>query len=361
MRPDAVLGGPGAHNYTAEEIRDTQQVIRDELAPKKMRSWSLPCALIDPNIEVFRYSRQGHQEYYSEAEWANLPNREKWHKNELVTKRGAALQVTGTEGVQFHLVNRTVASYSEVGRLYGLESDPVMREPGWADYLISALSSRGVAMVLLMIGFVALYVELQVPGVGVGGFVAAVCFVLYFWSHYLGGTAGWLEVSLFLVGLACVALEVFVIPGFGIFGLGGGAAILASLILASQTFVLPRNAYQFGQFQQSLWTLVGVALGVAIAAYFLQRWLPHAPWVNQMLLHPPTHDEAQSISDREALVKLNELVGSQGITTTVLVPGGKARFGNRLLDVVSEGDEIAAGTDVVVVEVHGNRIVVAPA
>jgi hypothetical protein len=70
MRPDAVLGGPGAHTYTADEIRDTRQVIRDELAKKKMRAWSLPAALIDPGLEVFRYTRQGQQEYYSEQEWA---------------------------------------------------------------------------------------------------------------------------------------------------------------------------------------------------------------------------------------------------------------------------------------------------
>ena len=361
MRPDAVLGGPGAHNYTADEIRDTCQVIREALAPKKMHTWSLPAAMIDPQLEVFRYTRQGHHEYYSEQEWAELPNRDKWQKNESVAKRGAALQVTGTEGVQFHLVNRTVDSYAEIGRLYGMESDPVMREPGWADFLISALSSPGVAALLLMVGFVGLYVELQAPGLGIGAFVATVCFVLFFWSHYLGGTAGWLEVSLFLVGLTCVALEVFVLPGFGIFGLGGGAAILASLILASQTFVLPHNAYQFAQFTQSLWTLAGAAVGVAVAAYLLQRWLPHAPLVSQMLLNPPSHDEAQSLSDRESMVKLNDLVGSRGTTTTVLIPGGKARFSNRLLDVVSRGDEIPPGTEVLVVEVHGNRIVVEPA
>ena len=80
--------------------------------------------------------------------------------------------------------------------------------------------------------------------------MAAVCFLLFFWSRYLGGTAGWLEVMLFVAGASCVLLEVFVIPGFGIFGLGGGALILASLILASQTFVVPQNDYQFDQLRE---------------------------------------------------------------------------------------------------------------
>ena len=105
------------------------------------------------------------------------------------------------------------------------------------------------AVLLLVIGGAALYIELHAPGIGIGGFVAAVCFLLFFWSRYLGGTAGWLEVSLFVAGVSCLLLEVFVIPGFGIFGLGGGALVLASLVLASQTFLWPRNEYQFEQLE----------------------------------------------------------------------------------------------------------------
>ena len=116
-------------------------------------------------------------------------------------------------------------------------------------------------------------VELQAPGSAVGGFVAAVCFLLFFWSHYLGGTAGWLEVTLFVAGVACLLLEVFVIPGFGIFGLGGGAMVLASIILASQTSgsLIPHNDYQFEQLQSSLLTVAAVGLGVIVLAALLAQ------------------------------------------------------------------------------------------
>ena len=56
---------------------------------------------------------------------------------------------------------------------------------------------------LLLLGLAALYAELQSPGIGVGAFIAAVCFVLFFWGNYLGGTAGWLEVLLFVLGRGC--------------------------------------------------------------------------------------------------------------------------------------------------------------
>ena len=75
-----------------------------------------------------------------------------------------------------------------------------------------------------MIGAVALYFELSAPGIGLGGLIAGLCFTLFFWSRFLGGTAGWLEVILVLAGAAFLAVEIFVLPGFGIAGITGLAA-----------------------------------------------------------------------------------------------------------------------------------------
>ena len=94
--------------------------------------------------------------------------------------------------------------------------------------------------------------------------MSMVCFLLFFWSQFLNGTAGWLEALLFIAGAFCLALEIFVMPGVGIFGFGGGALMLASLVLASQTFVLPSldNEYQLGKFQDSLFTVGGALVGL---------------------------------------------------------------------------------------------------
>ena len=68
-----------------------------------------------------------------------------------------------------------------------------------------------------------------------------------------------------------------------------------------------------------------------------------------------------SIRHREALLNVDNLVGARGVATTPLLPGGKARIGNRLFDVISNEDEIPRGSEIVVVEVHGTRIIVGPA
>jgi len=231
-------------------------------------------------------------------------------------------------------------------------------EPGWADFLIQALASPELAALLLVLGGAALYIELHAPGIGIGGFVATVCFLLFFWSRYLGGTAGWLEVSLFIAGVSCLLLELFVIPGFGIFGLGGGALVLAALILASPTFLWPRTEYQFDQLERSLLTLAAAGIGLAVVAFILRKRLPRSPLLSRMMLEPPEGREAETIQRREALVDRRALLGQRGATTTQLTPGGKARFGELLVDVMADGEVIARGAVVEVVEVHGNRVVV---
>jgi len=209
-----------------------------------------------------------------------------------------------------------------------------------------------------MLGGAALYAELQSPGIGIGGFLAAICFLLFFWSRYLGGTAGWLEVTLFLAGLSFLLLEIFILPGFGIFGLGGGVLILVSLVLASQTFLFPHNEYQLNQFERSLLVLASAIGGTLVAVVLLNRYFPRAPILNRVMLAPLTDEEAETIKQREALVHFDSLVGSRGITTTQLTPSGKARFGDRLVDVIADGEVIEPHTEIVVVEVHGNRVMV---
>jgi membrane-bound ClpP family serine protease len=320
--------------------------------------------MIDRHLEVFRCTRPPNEvDYFSPEELDEYqrkhPDAKKWQKGMPVTSSGQQLLVGGERAVEYGLATRTVEDFAEFRHCYGLEKDPALLEPGWADYLIEALASPGVAAFLLMVGFVALYIELHSPGVGIGGFVATVCFVLFFWSHYLAGKPEWLEVSLFVAGICCLLLEFFVLPGYAIFGLGGGILVLVSLILASQTSrEWPQNAYQFAELQRSLLTIAGAGVGFVVVAVLLRKWLPSAPILGQVFLAPPSGEEAQTISRREALIDLHELHGARGVAATQLTPSGKARFGSRLVDVITDGDVIRRGTQIEVVEIIGNRVIV---
>jgi len=368
MGPDAVLGGPGDYVMSADEIRQAVEGIR-ERARQKSRSWSLAAAMMDPDLNVRSHTRVADAnapadatltEYFCDEERKEQPDKEKWIPGQTVTTSGRLLQVSGAQAVTYHLATDTAEDFAGFKRIYDLKNDPAMVEPGWADSLIRVLASPAVAMVLLMVGGAALYAELHTPGFGLGGFLAIVCFVLFFWAQFIGENAIWLEVLLFLVGIGCLSLEIFVIPGFGIFGIGGGALVLASLVLATQTFFLPRNEYQLHQFIISLSIVAGAGLGVVVLAGLLNRWLPHAPVLNRLMLAPPTGEEKQFITHSESLAHFEPLLGQEGVVTTQLTPCGKARFGDQLVDVMADGEFLAVGTRIKVVEIHGNRVIVEP-
>jgi membrane-bound ClpP family serine protease len=155
-----------------------------------------------------------------------------------------------------------------------------------------------------------------------------------------------------------LALEIFVLPGFGLFGLAGGLLVISSLILASQTFVLPRNDYQLHQLRNSLLTLTGAGIGIVVAVAAIRRYLPHTPVLNNMVLAPPSTEEVSRISEREALARLDHLLGRRGVAFTPLVPGGKARIDDDLVDVLTDGEFVDRGLAIEVIEVRGNRVVV---
>jgi membrane-bound serine protease (ClpP class) len=360
MHPRAVLGGSGAYEPTTDEIESIRQVLRDSLARHKGRSWSLMAALVDPRLNVYRAVRLGDVEYFCDDELQEQPDRDRWQRDLLVTTPGKPLELDGAKAEEYHLAKRVVDSFGQFKQYYGLQDDPTLVEPGWADFLIRALASPGVAVFLLIIGLVGLYVELHAPGTAMGAFVAAVCFLLFFWSRSLEGTAVSLEIMLFVAGITCILLEVFVFPGFAIFGLGGGAMVLASIVLASQTSrsLIPHNEYQRDQLQTSLLTVLGAIAGFIAVAIVLRHRLPRSPLLGHILLEPPEGEEAETIRRRESLVDFQGLLGARGATTTKLTPSGKARFGDTVVDVMSEGDAIDRGAAVDVVEIRGNHVIV---
>ncbi len=278
MNPQAKLGGSGAAVLNKEEIPTTVKVVRDTIEQSNSRSWSLPVAMVDPELKVYRYRQPstGLVDYFCDDELHQQRDPGSWRQEELVTNPGGALALGGRKAAEMGVVAKLVDNFEQFKQAYGLEKNPAMVEPGWVDYLVDALTTDGARMFLLVMGFVGLYLEIHSPGVGVGAFIALVAFLLYFWAQHLRGTAQVLEVLLFLAGMFCVALEIFVLPGFAIFGLGGGLMIIASLILASQTFIVPANDYQLEQLRNSMLVLGGATLGCILTATVLRRMLPRA-------------------------------------------------------------------------------------
>jgi membrane-bound ClpP family serine protease len=145
-----------------------------------------------------------------------------------------------------------------------------------------------------------------------------------------------------------------------VFGIGGALMIVSSIVLASQTFILPTNAYQLRQLPGSLLMVVGAAAGGLVGIIVLQRFLPHTPYFKRLILQPPQEEDAAELKQREQLSSFEYLLGKRGVALTPLVPAGKAQFGDDVVDVMSDGTLVEVGSMLTVVETYGSRIIVRP-
>ena len=360
MQPDAQLGGSGSLEFDRAMLEAATVTIRESLAPDTEQSWSLLAAFVDPELDVFAYqnTKTGETRLFSVQEAAEQKDANDWKQGAKVTTAGETLRLSTRKAEELGLAWHVVENFDDLKQLYGFEHDPRVAEPNWALELVEALSSPALTIVLLVIGFVGIYIELHSPGVGIGGFISALAFMLFFWSKFLHGTAGWLEVLLFTGGICCLLLELLVLPGFGVFGLGGGAMILASLVLASQTFILPQTESQLSELRQSLTVVAAATVCLVAAAFALRRYLPYTPLFRTLMLEPPAQDELEDLDYRESLADFAHLVGAQGTTATKLMPAGKAEFEGQLVDVIAEGVPIERGRQVVVLKAQGSRVVV---
>jgi membrane-bound ClpP family serine protease len=351
MHPDAVIGGEGAAVIDQRSGEAIAAAWRESVASRKGRPWSLAVAMVKPGLVVHRATRErsGQTAYFSEEELGARDDRDEWRLGPQVGT--GPILAGGRTAESLGLASQLVDSAEGLARAYGIDGPMKRFEPRWSDRLLDALASPGIAWLLLVIGGAGLYLELQTPGLGLGGFVAMVAFIIYFWGQYLHGTSGWLEVLLFAAGLFCLAAEIFVLPGFGVLGLGGGVLVVASIVLASQSFVLPSNDYQVRQLQWSLGGILAAFVSVTALAVLMRRWLPAAPGLRGMALEPPSAEEFTTAD-------LGRLVGIEGVTTTRLAPAGKARIDGQLHDVTTEGHLIEPGSHVRVEAVRGGRIVV---
>lgn len=352
---------PGNDDNQAEDrLQAAVASVRTSLADESDRPWSLLAAMIDSSIDLFIYRNRatGQEELMSPLEANSRPDSEDWIQGDAVDNDAGLVVVDGQRALELDVAWQVVESFDDLKDLFGIDIEPPIVELNWAQRLVQAMAAPWFATVLVMIGFVGVYVELRSPGLGIGGFIATVAFVLFFWSKALDQTAGWLEIMLFVTGIFFILMEVFVLPGFGIFGLGGGAMVLFALILASQTFVIPRTESDLAELRRSLTVVTAAGLGVLMIAFTARRYLPHAPIFNRIVLQPPRPEERIDLESRERVVDYAHLVGQAGTATTDLRPAGKARIGDALIDVIAESAPLDRGAEIVVVDAHASRVVV---
>lgn len=267
-----------------------------------------------------------------------------------VNAAGRLLTLSTNEALKVGFAKASVASEAELLRAIGLPGARVVTvQPNWAELVVRFLTNPLVSPLLLSLGVLGLVFEIKTGAFGLGGLISLVSLGLFFGSSFLIGLAGWEEVILLGLGLLALAVEVFILPGFGAAGVLGAVAVAAAVLLA-----MIGGSPSVGDLTQAL-IVLGASIAITVAvAYAWLRHLPNSGRFAGLFLW----GGAQQADGYIAALPRGDLVGQDGVAMTDLRPAGTAQIGQERVDVVTEGEYVPQGRAVRVVRSEGYRHVV---
>jgi membrane-bound serine protease (ClpP class) len=246
----------------------------------------------------------------------------------------------------------TLALIAFAGPPLGLAAQPVTLpslEPASLRPIVTFLTNPLVSAVLLSVGILGILMEIKTGVMGVGGFLSLLALGVFFGSSFLLGLAGWEEVLLLGLGVVALAVEVFILPGFGVAGILGIVAVATAIVLA-----LLGARPTSGDVMQAF-AVLGASLVISAAViYGWLRHLPNSGRFSGLFLRGAVAQSEGYIS----AVPRADLVGMDGVAITDLRPAGTAQIGSERVDVVTEGEYVHQGSPIRVIRSEGYRHVV---
>lgn len=267
---------------------------------------------------------------------------------------GKVLTFTADEALEWKYCDGIAETPDEVITKYLGYNDYELKtyKPSWEDDLKGFLMNPMLQSLLIIIIIGGIYFEMQTPGLGFPSAAAVVAAILYFAPLYIDGLAQNWEILVFILGLLLIAVEIFIIPGFGIAGICGIIFLIAGLTLS----LLNNTDFNFEEVstkeigEATLTVLIGLGLG-----FVLMIWLSNKIGTKGMMRKVALHKD---LEDAHSSPSLTSLIGKEGTAFTVLRPSGKVMIDNELYDGVSESGFIEKGTKVEVVRFENAQVYV---
>jgi len=345
MAPKGTIGAatpvyPGEGGKMVEAGQKVVSFAREEFyaaAEENGHPTDIATAFVDKEVKVVRVTAEG--------------------DTIVVSEKGSVLTLSTSKAIQWGLAEYEAKDVEQVLDLYGLTGATIHYiKPNWAENLARFLTSGVIASLLLTAGILAIYTEVRTPGFGLPGFIGTVCLMLFFGGQYIVGLAGIEDLILFALGVILIAVEIFILPGFGIAGVLGITALIGSFIMAMVKYKpsVPIDVYIPSLVNAGTVVTVSLFSSVILGAVMM-RFLPKSHMFSRLILADSTSDET---GFQAPPPNLKTYLGKIGVTTTSLRPSGTILIEDSPVDVVTEGDFIEPGRRVQVVQVEGTRVVV---
>ena len=271
-----------------------------------------------------------------------------------ISTEGKVITFSTQEAIKFGFCDAELNSIEEILERQNIKSYNITKyELGSTEDIISFFLNPIVSSVLILLILGGLYFEMQTPGVGFPIIASITALILYLVPYYLNGVAENWEILLFFIGIIFIALEVFVIPGFGVFGVIGLFTSLSSLILIMLnndmfdfTFVLSRDLIA-----SSLSVFISV-FSFGLLVLFGGIKLTDYEAFKNIALNETQETEKGYISKKYS----DTLLNMNGKSFTVLRPSGKVIIDEKIYDASTSGEYIEKNKKIIVTNNEGSSL-----
>lgn len=320
------------------------------------RSGALAEAMVDADLVVRLAELDGEEVVLDENEWSDARVLGKDPRLvRTLAAQGELVNLTAQEAIALGMADGVADDLAEVLLRSGLPADtPVtFLERSNSEDLLALLAT--LTPFLIGLGLLFGYAELKTQGFGAFGVAALACFTLVFAGRYLVGLADVPHLVLLVLGLALVALELFLLPGHVWPGVLGGLLLVGALLAMEVGSDFDWNRpWDRSVAWEAAFRMTCIGAGTALAAWILSAYLPDTPLLRRMVQVP----DGAAVAATPAT---DELVGTYGTALTDLRPVGKVALdarGDAELEARAEGAALDRGARVVVVATAGARLVV---
>ncbi len=271
-----------------------------------------------------------------------------------IKEEGQIITFSTNEAIKNGFCEGQVESVQELLKKYKLANAKIDHfELALSDKIIDFFLNPFISGILILMILGGLYFEVQAPGLGLPGLLALIGLILYLVPYYMNGLAENWEIIVFFVGLVLIAMEIFVIPGFGVAGVVGIIFTVSSLIL----MMLNNDAFDFEFVRMNDIIFAALAamsglIGATALLFFGSATLMNSKAFQRMALT----DTQQSSKGYNANVNKEPMAGKKGTAFTVLRPSGRVMIDDQLYDAFARGGYIERGTMIEVIDEEGSTL-----
>lgn len=322
MAPAASIGAAtvvdGSGGRAPDKYQSYMRSIMRATAEENNRNPNIAEGMIDENVEI-----------------------------DSIKKEGQVITFSTLEAIKHGYCEAKVESINEIlqrNKVTDYEIDYYQLSA--TDKAVAFFLNPFISGLLILVIIAGIYFEMQAPGIGFAGLAALVALILYLVPYYLNGLAENWEIIAFFVGIGLIAVEIFILPGFGVAGVSGIVLVIGSLVL----IMINNDAFDFefvrmNDILYALAAAIGGLLGGTVLLFAGGAKLADTRFYKRVAL-VDTQDRGQGYTSS---FKEN-MKGQRGVAHTVLRPSGKVMINDKLHDAFTRGEYIERGEAIEVID-----------